>query len=218
MVIGGAALSRSRISETHGANWGWLLALGIFMCLLGMLGIGMSYRLTLVAVFWCGVLAIVGGIAQILDGFHHKAWRGTVWQSLIGLIYVIAGVAMVTMPVSAAFWLTIFLAISLVVTGIVRIGMAFQMGQQGAIRLAVLFSGIVSIALGVMIYGFVTPPGAEALATQEGQLAWVRSWGWIIGLLVAIELIMEGVALIALALAARSNQDVIVPTAAAHQG
>jgi hypothetical protein len=51
----------------------------------------------------------------------------------------------------------------------------------------------------------VTPPTPEALATPEGQLAWIQSWGWVIGLFVAIELILEGVALISIALAAKSS-------------
>jgi uncharacterized membrane protein HdeD (DUF308 family) len=113
---------------------------------------------------------------------------------------------MITMPVASAFWLTLFLAVSFIVNGVLRILMAFQIRGQGSVWLAVLFSGAVSIALGVLIYGTVKPPGTEALATAEGQLAWVRSWGWVIGLFVAIELIMEGVALIAISMRTRSAE------------
>jgi uncharacterized membrane protein HdeD (DUF308 family) len=180
------------------------------MTLLGLVGLGMTYWLTVVAVFWCGVLAIVGGISQILDALHHKGWKGIVWHVFIGLIYIVAGVAMITMPVASAFWLTLLLAFSLVVVGIVRIVMAFQIRGQGPVWLAVLLSGLISVALGAMVYGTVTPPGAEALATPAGQAAWVRSWGWVIGLFVAIELITDGVALVFLAFAARSAAHVNV--------
>jgi uncharacterized membrane protein HdeD (DUF308 family) len=211
MVAGGSsAAPGSRLVES-GISWGWLLALGILMTLLGLVGLGMTYSLTVVAVFWCGILAIVAGIAQILDAFHHKSWKGIVWHVIIGLIYVVAGIAMVTMPVASAFWLTLFLAVSLVAVGIVRIVMAFQIRGQGPVWIAVLLSGVISIALGVMVYGTVTPPGADALATSEGQLAWVRSWGWVIGLFVAIELIAEGVALISLAFAAKSARHTEAP-------
>src|SRR5690606_30930264 len=57
-----------------GISWGWLLALGILMALLGVIGLGMTYWLTIVAVFWFGALAIVGGVAQLIDAFHHKGW------------------------------------------------------------------------------------------------------------------------------------------------
>lgn len=204
MIVSGSSAAPSSILGRSGVSWGWLLALGILLTLLGLLGLGMTYWLTVVAVFWCGVLAVVGGVAQILDAFHHKGWKGVVWHVIIGLIYIVAGVAMITMPVSAALWLTLFLSLSLVVVGIVRIVLAFQIRGQAPIWVGVLLSGIISVALGVMIYGTVTPPGAEALATPAGQLAWLRSWGWVIGLFIAIEMIMDGVALITLALAAKS--------------
>jgi uncharacterized membrane protein HdeD (DUF308 family) len=200
----GSSATPSGILGQGGINWGWLLALGILMTLLGIVGLGMTYWLTIAAVFWCGVLALIAGIAQILDAFHHKNWKGIVWHVGIGVVYVVAGIAMVTMPVASAFWLTLFIAISLVVVGFFRIVMAFQIRGRGPIWIVVLLSGVITAALGAMVYGTIAPPGADAMATSEGQLAWVRSWGWVIGLFVAIQLIMEGVALISLALAARS--------------
>jgi uncharacterized membrane protein HdeD (DUF308 family) len=206
MVMNVPTTSPSGMLGRLGISWGWLLALGILMTVLGVIGLGMAYSLTVAAVFWFGILAVVGGVAQILDAFHHKGWKGFVWHVIIGLIYIIAGVLMIAMPVASAFWLTLFLAISFIVNGVLRILMAFQIRGQGSVWLAVLLSGVVSIALGVLIYGTVKPPGAEALATAEGQLAWVRSWGWVIGLFVAIELIMEGVALIAISMRTRSAE------------
>ena len=141
MTASGSSAAPSSMLGRSGVSWGWLLALGILITLLGLLGLGMTYWLTVVAVFWCGVLAIVGGIAQLLDAFHHKGWKGIVWHVIIGLIYIVAGLAMITMPVSSAFWLTLFLALSLVVVGIVRIVMAFQIRGQGPVWVAVLLSG-----------------------------------------------------------------------------
>lgn len=208
------SMRRGELIRATGISRGWLLALGILMTALGILGVGMAYWLTAVAVFWCGALAIVGGVAQVIDAFHHKGWKGIAWHVIIGLIYIAAGLAMIAMPVSAAFWLTLFLAISLIVVGCLRIITAFQIRAHGPVWLAVLLSGVISVALGVLIYGTVVPPGAEALATPEGQLAWLRSWGWVIGLFVAIELIMEGAALIGLAVAAGAPRSGDTTTAA----
>lgn len=195
-----SALGRSGIS------WGWMLALGILMAVLGVIGLGMTYWLTIVAVFWFGVLAIVGGVMQLFDAFHHKGWKGIVWHVVIGVVYILAGIVLVTMPVASAFWLTLFLAIMLVVVGVSRIIMAFHLRGHGNVWIWVLLSGAVSILLGILVYGTVTPPSAEALATPEGQLAWVQSWGWVIGLFVAIELIMEGVALISISMVAKAGE------------
>src|SRR5262245_18272838 len=117
---------RCELIRATGISRGWLLALGIVMTALGILSVVIAYLLTAVAVFWCGALAIVGGVAQVIDAFHHKGWKGIAWHIIIGLIYIAAGLAMIAMPVSAAFWLTLFLAISLIVVGCLRIVTAFQ--------------------------------------------------------------------------------------------
>lgn len=190
-----------------GANisWGWLLALGILMLALGVIGLGMSYWLTIVAIYWFGILAIIGGGVQLFDAFHHKGWKGIVWHVIIGVVYVVAGILMIAMPIAAAFWLTIFIAAALVVSGIMRIFMAFQVRDQGPVWWWVLFTGIISIVLGILVYGTITLPDAETLATAEGQAAWISSWGWVIGLFVAVELMVEGAALIAVAFAVKSS-------------
>jgi uncharacterized membrane protein HdeD (DUF308 family) len=194
----------ARADRVRGIRWGWLLALGLLFLVLGVIGLGMTYQLTAVAIFWFGILAIIGGAAQLIDAFHHKGWKGIVWQVIIGLVYIIAGIVLITSPLSSAFWLTLFLAITLVVTGISRIFLAFQVRGQGAGWLWVLLSGLISIALGVLIYSMVAPPGSEQLATPEGQLQWFAAWGGFIGLFVAVELIMEGVALISIALSRKN--------------
>ncbi len=204
MTMNVSGTSAGKMLAGSGVSWGWLLALGILMTVLGVIGLGMTYWLTVVAVFWFGILAIIGGVTQLIDAFHHKGWKGIVWHVIIGIVYIAAGIVLISTPVSGAFWLTLFLAIMLIVVGVSRIIMAFQLRGHGGIWFWVLLSGIVSIVLGVLIYGTVTPPSPEALATPEGQIAWLRSWGWVIGLFVAIELIMDGVALISIALGAKS--------------
>ena len=47
-------------------NWKWLLGLGLFMAFLGVIGLGMTYWLTILSVLWFGVLALIGGIAQLI--------------------------------------------------------------------------------------------------------------------------------------------------------
>jgi uncharacterized membrane protein HdeD (DUF308 family) len=200
--VSGSAAGRALASAN--ISWGWLLALGILMLALGVIGLGMSYWLTIVAVYWVGILAIIGGVGQLFDAFHHKGWNGVVWHVIIGVVYIVAGILMIAMPIAAAFWLTIFIAVALVVSGVLRIIMAFNVREHGPVWWWVIFTGIVSIVLGIMVYGTITPPDAGALATAEGQAAWMSSWGWVIGLFVAVELIVEGAALVAVAFAVKS--------------
>ena len=199
-VVDGEGLSRSGIS------WGWMVALGLLMALLGLVGLGMAFWLTLVSIFWFGVFAVVGGIAQIIDSLiHHKGWQARIWQALIGVLYMAAGAVMILTPLSAAFWLTVILASSLIAVAISRFVMAVQMRGQGKMGLVLLVSALLSLLLGVLIFSAVVPSADVTLATAEGQAQWLRSWGWIIGLTVAVELITEGISLILLGISAKPS-------------
>ena len=166
-------------------NWGWLLAFGILSILLGTIGLGMTFGLTLASVMFFGVLLAVGGVAQLIDAFKCKGWKSTLWHVLIALLYVAGGTLIVVDPVLASATFTLVLAWILIAVGIMRGIMAFQL------RPAVgwfwpLLSGVVSIGLGAMIIA-----------------KWPLSGLWVIGLFVAIELILNGWSYVFVALAAR---------------
>jgi uncharacterized membrane protein HdeD (DUF308 family) len=145
----------------------------------------MTFALTEVSIIFFGVLLIVGGVFQLFDAFKCKGWKSTLWHILIALLYVAAGVAMVSQPLVAATTLTLIIAWILIAVGISRIIMSFQLKPaQGWYW--TLFAGIVSIALGVMILA-----------------KWPVSGLWVIGLFVAIELIFNGWSYVFVALAAR---------------
>ena len=166
-------------------NWGWLLAFGILSVILGTIGLGMTFGLTLASVLFFGVLLIVGGVFQVFDAFKCKGWKSTLWHVLIALLYVAAGILMVVDPVLASATFTLLLAWILIAVGVMRGVMAFQL-KPAAGWFWTLLSGIVSIVLGGMIL-------AE----------WPASGLWVIGLFVAIELIFNGWSYVFVALAAR---------------
>ena len=166
-------------------NWGWLLAFGILAILLGTLGLGMTFGLTLASIELFGILLIVGGAFQLFNAFKCKGWKSTVWHLLIALLYIAAGVIMVIDPVLASVTLTLVIAWILIAVGIMRSIMAFQMRKSSGWYWP-LISGVVSIALGVMII-----------------VQWPISGLWVIGLFVAIELILHGWSYVFVALAAR---------------
>lgn len=166
-------------------NWGWLLAFGIVSVLLGTIGLGMTFGLTLASVQLFGILLVVGGVFQLFDAFKCKGWRSTVWHVLIALLYVAAGILMLVDPLLASATLTLAIAWILIAVGIMRGIMAFQLRPASGWYWP-LISGIVSVALGSMII-------AE----------WPASGLWVIGLFVAIELILNGWSYVFVALAAR---------------
>lgn len=198
MAVLRTTMNGNRLANS-GISWGWMLALGVLMVLLGLVGLGMTFWLTLVSMLWLGALVAVGGITQIFDSFaHHQGWRARLAHLAIGCLYLIAAAVMIFTPISAAFWLTVLLAASLIAVGLMRLYMAFQVRGRGGAWVAVLLSALISIVMGVLIFSAIVPASDISLATPEGQAQWISAWGWIIGLIVAVELLMEGAALIAL--------------------
>ena len=108
------------------ANWGWLMFMGIALTILGIIGLYMVGTLTIVSVLWFGILVIAGGILTLIDAFRAEGWKAKLWEILIGLAYIVAGIVMVTNPGSSAVWFTMFIAAFLLVSGVFRIIIGFQ--------------------------------------------------------------------------------------------
>ena len=170
-------------------NWGWLLALGVLFLILGIVGLGMTFALTMASVLFFGVLILIGGGLQLFESFKCKGWKSRLWHVIIAVLYILVGIEIVTNPMFASAVLTLLLAFGIIAVGIVRIIMAIQMRAfKGWIW--PLLGGIISLLLGVMIAS-----------------RWPVSGLWVIGLFVAIEMLAHGWSYIFIALAAKSAPD-----------
>jgi len=170
-------------------SWGWMLALGLLMLVLGAIGLGMTFSLTIASVMFFGVLLLMGSGFQLVDAFKSKGWKSVVLNVLMALAYLAAGLVMISDPLGSSMWLTLMIAAMLLGVGAMRIVMAFQMrGHKGWGWL--VFSGALSILLGVMVFA-----------------QWPVSGLWVIGMFVAIEMISQGVSCITIAFAAKAAAD-----------
>jgi uncharacterized membrane protein HdeD (DUF308 family) len=167
-------------------TWGWLLAVGILSVILGVIGLGMTFLLTLVSVLYFGVLMIVVGGVQVVQAFKAAGWKGIVLHAIIGLLYVVAGLIIVNRPLLASLALTWTLAIILVAVGAMRIVLGVRHRGTTAWGWAI-FGGILTVLLGLMILA-----------------RWPLDAIWVIGLFLAIELIVNGWTMVFVALAARA--------------
>lgn len=170
-------------------NSGWLMAAGIALVALGVLGLGAVSVLSLASAIWLGAMILVGGVVVLIDAFRQQGWRSRLVHILIGLLYVAIGLMTFANPLLATASLTLLAGAGLVATGVLRLVVAFQNRKLPAWRwLAV--SGALSLLLGGMILA-----------------QWPGSSLWVLGTFFAIELIFQGWAAIALARAIRSTFD-----------
>ncbi len=169
-------------------SWGWFLALGVGMVAFGMLGVGFAFYLTLASVLMFGIFAVVSGVLQLGHGIASKEdiWSGKALHLLIALIYILFGGMLLWDPLSGSISLTLVLAIFLIGIGISRISYAWKCRSRGwKWKLMLAGGGINLLLAGLILYG------------------WPGTAFWIIGLFVAIEMMINGWLLIAIALAKR---------------
>lgn len=167
-------------------NWGWIMGMGILFLILGCIGMGMVVGLTVVSMYFFGILLIVGGVGHVVDVFKYKDWKGVVWQALIAVLYIVAGIDVLYDPIMASALITAILAGVLIVIGLTRIIMAFTLKDSKGWGW-LLLAGLTAIILGVLIL-----------------MQWPTSALWFIGLFIAIELIVTGWTYIFIALSLRA--------------
>lgn len=168
-------------------NWGWLLALGIVFELAGFFSLGMVVSVTLASMFVIGAVILFTGALQLVDVFRSKCWKAVAWHFLIALLYIFAGSLFIYDPFLASTMITAMLAWTLIFIGVARAFMAFSIrNSEGWFWL--LLAGIASLVLGIMIL-----------------MQWPASGLWVIGLLISVELIINGWSYILLALAIRRS-------------
>lgn len=179
-----------QVADEVRANWGWLMAMGLALTVLGVVGLYMAGALTVASLWWFGVLTIAGGVATLVDAFRAEGWKAKLWEMLIAVIYVAAGIVMLLNPGASAVWFTLFIAAFLFASGILRIITGFQIREQVKGWGWTVFGGVASTVLAIMIWA-----------------QWPVSGLWVIGMFIAIEMIMQGTSMISIALAAKASKD-----------
>jgi uncharacterized membrane protein HdeD (DUF308 family) len=165
-------------------NWGWFVALGIVQILLGMIALGASVFATLVTVVLFGWLLLSGGVLSAVHAFWQKHWSGFFIDLAMGILYAVVGFMVVGNPVATAETLTLLIALFLFMGGIFRIIAALT--GRFPHSFWVLLNGVVTLALGIMIW-------------QQ----WPLSGLWVIGLFIGIDLIFYGWSLLMVGLSAK---------------
>jgi len=165
-------------------SWGWFIALGIALILLGSVCILGNLTATLATVLAFGWLLIMGAVVALIQAFQVRSWSGFFLLFLSALLRGFTGYMLVRYPLAGEYGLTMLLASLFIVGGVFR---AFG---AGALKFPqwgwAVFSGIVSVGLGVML---LTQLPISSL--------------WFIGMAVGIDFIFDGGSFIALGAALR---------------
>ena len=166
-------------------NWGWYLALGAALVLLGLVCLGAAYAATVATVALFGIVTLLGGVVIAVSAI----WAGSFWGAILrlagGVLFVIAGFYLITRPIAGAAALTIGIALFLIISGIVQIvTSSIEHGHGWGWGVA---SGALGVILGIFLWA-----------------GWPLTAYVAIGVFVGIDILINGVSLIVSALSARS--------------
>jgi uncharacterized membrane protein HdeD (DUF308 family) len=169
-------------------HWVLFLVEGIILVVLGLLAIVVPPIATLAVEILFGWLFLISGVVGLVTTFWMRQAPGFWWALLSAVLGIGAGIVLLAWPLSGVLSLTLVLIVFFAIEGVASIMYALEHKRELSGRWGwMLSSGIVDLILAAII-----------LAGLPGTAAWA------IGLLVGINMIFGGSALIAMAMHARA--------------
>jgi uncharacterized membrane protein HdeD (DUF308 family) len=179
---------QSAVTNSLHAHWRLFLTEGIVLLILGLLAILVPPIATLAVSVLIGWLLLLSGVVGLIATLRMRSAPGFLWSLISAILGIAAGVVLLGWPLSGALSLTMILTVFLCLEGVISILYALEHKRELSGRWAMmLFSGVIDLVLAAIIFAGL--PGTAA---------------WAIGLLVGINLVFGGTALIAMALHARN--------------
>jgi len=169
---------------------------GVSLIVLGVLAVGLPMAAAVAVHAVISWLLVLAGVVHLAVAFHLREAGRVIWRALVGLAYILLGVYLIAHPVIGVASLTLFLASLFLVESIFDIALFFQVRSfRGSAW--ILFDGIITLMLGLLIY-----------------VQWPSSSSWAIGTLVGVSMIISGITRLMVSLAVRKATDSVVPRAA----
>lgn len=173
------------VNESFGKTWTWMAVLAVICIVGGFMALLNPFGATILAVVLAGWVFLIQGVVQVIHAFRVRDWPGFLWSLGLGVLSLLVGFVLVADPLAGSVSLTLLVAVLFLITGVAKTMFALSLRPAGG-WVWVLVSGLVSMALGVMILA-----GLPATAAT------------ILGLLLGIELVSNGVLFLFVAMGLR---------------
>jgi len=167
---------------------------GVLLVILGMLAIGSPFVAAVALNAVIAWLIVFAGVVHIVLAFHAHGAGSMIWKLLVGVAYLCFGGYLIVHPVLGVASLTLLLGGLFLIEGILDVVLFFKMRPVRGSSW-VLFDGIVTVLLGLLIY-----------------MQWPSSSAWAIGTLVGVSMIISGATRVAMTLAARQARTEVTAT------
>lgn len=165
---------KAGVSQDAIASSMWLFIVGVVFTIFGIAGLSYSVFATIGSVVLFGFLAVIGAVTQLFELNLKRSFAQKVGTFLLSALYLAMGVACFLQPVSSSVFLTLALGITMICIGGIKITNFFT-APKGLSFKSLLVSGILSVLLGCSII-----------------MQWPASGLWVIGTIVSIDLLING--------------------------
>ncbi|GAB4385799.1 HdeD family acid-resistance protein [Albidovulum sp.] len=163
------------------------ILVGGVMAIGGLLALANPFAASIAVTTLVGFFFLLGGVGQLWAAWSTPEDEHRIWHGALGLMTLVLGVMFLADPIAGTLSLTLIVGVLFVISGATRLGVALRLRNSRSYWL-LLLSGALSTVIGLLILANIA-----AAATS------------ILGLLLGIQLLFEGGALIALGLIARER-------------
>ncbi|SIR85079.1 Uncharacterized membrane protein HdeD, DUF308 family [Haladaptatus litoreus] len=174
------------LASTVQDTWRLLMGVGVVLTVVGLAAIFTPLFTSIALSFLLGAYLVVGGIAHLAHAVSGRGWAGFLGQTILALVFVVAGIAFLLNPLVGLSALTLLLIIFFLAEGLVEIGMGLRLRPARG-WLLVVISGIISLAVALFVW-----------------LEYPSSALWAVGLLFGIGLFTSGLSIVATAMGGRA--------------
>jgi uncharacterized membrane protein HdeD (DUF308 family) len=183
-----AKIQRTVANALH-QHWVLFLVEGVVLVVLGATAVVLPPLATIAATIILGWLFLVSGVVGLVMTYWMRHAPGFWWSLISAVLGIVVGFMLLARPITGAYSLTLVLVAFFIIEGVASIMFALDHKRDLSGKWGwMLVSGIVDLVLAAMIFAGLPSTAA-----------------WAIGLLVGINMILGGAALIAMALHARNT-------------
>jgi uncharacterized membrane protein HdeD (DUF308 family) len=167
-------------------HWGWFLVFGIGLLALGIAAVMRSVTATIVSMVFFGWLLVLASGIEVAQAVMVGNWAGFFLHLLAAILFGVAGLLIVVRPAVSAEVITMFMAMFFLIGGLFQLIGSMIVAYPGWGWQAA--DGLITFLLGLLLIA-----------------GWPATGLWVIGLFIGINLIVYGIAWIALALGLRGS-------------
>ena len=167
----------------------WFIAEGVLLIVLGIVAAalpGLAGAAGAAVFGWVLILAGLFGLTSLIGSRDHAH---LLWSIVSGVVALVIGALIVWAPLIGAVTLALFIAVYLLLDGLALAGLAWDQRKRSGARWAwLMVAGVLDVLLAMLIVAL--GPLSDAV---------------LLGFVIAIDLIVAGIALTGMGLAARKT-------------